>query len=190
MRNAVAFANNDVVTIAWSYGERPDGCIGFEVSRIDAQEKETPLPSHAVFTGQKIGPGQTTKDFPIQKFYWKDPYARVVADKTSVQFREPGPCPRSSSRVRFCRPFFEPFYANGHIINGLFEFSSKKSVLTDYKGRFPSLPTALLLPRFGGAQAGLWLPTAKLIGCPFACESRIRTTRERVKRGRKNIEIG
>jgi hypothetical protein len=29
MRNAVAFANNDVVTIAWSYGAKPEGCMGF-----------------------------------------------------------------------------------------------------------------------------------------------------------------
>ena len=51
MRNAVAFANNDIVTIAWSYGKRPDGCMGFAVYRIDAKGVETPLPSHAVFNG-------------------------------------------------------------------------------------------------------------------------------------------
>ena len=28
MQNAVAFANNDVVTIAWSYGRRPDDLHG------------------------------------------------------------------------------------------------------------------------------------------------------------------
>jgi hypothetical protein len=27
MRNTVAFANNDVVTVAWSYGEKPEGCM-------------------------------------------------------------------------------------------------------------------------------------------------------------------
>ena len=88
MRNALAFANNDVVTIAWSYGERPDGCMGFAIYRIDAKGNETPLPSFAVFKGQKTQRGQTTKDFPIQKFYWKDPYARLVAEKTkSFTFR-------------------------------------------------------------------------------------------------------
>jgi hypothetical protein len=35
MRNAVAFANNDVITIAWSYGAKPDGCMGFALYRID-----------------------------------------------------------------------------------------------------------------------------------------------------------
>jgi phosphatidylserine/phosphatidylglycerophosphate/cardiolipin synthase-like enzyme len=88
MRNAVAFANNDVATIAWSFGKRPDGCMGFALYRIDANGEETVLPSHAVFPGQKIAPGQTTAEFPIQKFYWKDPFARLVAEKTnSYAFR-------------------------------------------------------------------------------------------------------
>ena len=88
MRNAVAFANNDVITIAWSYGTRPDGCMGFALYRIDADGKEAVLPSHAVFKGDQIKPGQTTDEFPVQKFYWKDPYARLVAEKTkSFTFR-------------------------------------------------------------------------------------------------------
>jgi len=82
MQNAVAFANNDVATIAWSYGKRPDGCMGFAIYRIDSKGKETVLPSHAVFKGDSIKKGQTTADFPIQKFYWKDPYARLEAEKT------------------------------------------------------------------------------------------------------------
>jgi phosphatidylserine/phosphatidylglycerophosphate/cardiolipin synthase-like enzyme len=82
MQNAVAFANNDVVTIAWSYGKRPDSCMGFALYRIDAKGKETVLPSHAVFKGDEIKPGQTTDKFPVQKFYWKDPYARLVGEQT------------------------------------------------------------------------------------------------------------
>jgi phosphatidylserine/phosphatidylglycerophosphate/cardiolipin synthase-like enzyme len=82
MRNAVAFANNDVATIAWSYGAKPEGCMGFALYRVDSQGKETVLPSHAVFPGEKIAPGQTTAQFPIQKFYWKDVYARLVGDQT------------------------------------------------------------------------------------------------------------
>jgi hypothetical protein len=82
MQNAVAFANNDVATIAWSFGTRPDGCMGFAIYRIDDKGKETVLPSHAVFPGKTIRPGQTTAEFPIQKFYWKDPYARLVAERT------------------------------------------------------------------------------------------------------------
>ena len=83
MRNAVAFANNDVVTIAWSYGTKPEGCMGFALYRIDTKGNETALPSHAVFPGATIKAGQTTAQFPIQKFYWKDVYARLVGDKTS-----------------------------------------------------------------------------------------------------------
>jgi hypothetical protein len=82
MRNAVAFTNNDVVTIAWSYGAKPEGCMGFGLYRIDANGKETALPSHAVFPGATIKAGQTTAQFPFQKFYWKDVYARLVGDKT------------------------------------------------------------------------------------------------------------
>src|ERR1700687_3891219 len=88
MRNAIAFANNDVITIAWSYGKRPDGCMGFALYRVDAQGKETALPSHAVFKGKSIQKGQTTAQFPLQKFYWKDPYARPIAEQTnSFTFR-------------------------------------------------------------------------------------------------------
>ena len=86
MQNAVAFANNDITTIAWSYGRRPDGCMGFAIYRIDRKGTETPLPSHAVFPGHTIKPGQTTAQFPIQKFYWKDPYARLVAERTGNRF--------------------------------------------------------------------------------------------------------
>ncbi|HZI25440.1 MAG TPA: phospholipase D-like domain-containing protein, partial [Chryseolinea sp.] len=82
MQNAVAFSNNDVITIAWSYGKKPVGCLGFTIYRIDNKNVETPLPSQAIFKGQKKTTGQTTKDFPIQKFYWKDVYARLIAEKT------------------------------------------------------------------------------------------------------------
>lgn len=81
MQNAIAFSNNDVVTIAWSYGKKPIGCMGFAIYRIDEKNEETVLPSHAVFKGGQVKKGQTTKEFPIQKFYWKDVYARPIAEK-------------------------------------------------------------------------------------------------------------
>jgi phosphatidylserine/phosphatidylglycerophosphate/cardiolipin synthase-like enzyme len=88
MRNAVAFADNDVVMIAWSYGTKPEGCMGFALYRIDASGAETPLPSHAVFPGETIQEGQTTADYPVQKFYWKDPFARAHGEQTgSYSFR-------------------------------------------------------------------------------------------------------
>lgn len=82
MRNAVAFANNDVATIAWSYGAKPEGCMGFAIYRIDPKGTETALPSHAVFPGDTIKKGQKTTEFPVQKFYWKDVYARLEGEKT------------------------------------------------------------------------------------------------------------
>jgi hypothetical protein len=59
VQNAVAFANNDVTTLAWSYGRRPDGCMGFALYRIDRDGMETALPSHAVFPGSS-GPRRST----------------------------------------------------------------------------------------------------------------------------------
>jgi phosphatidylserine/phosphatidylglycerophosphate/cardiolipin synthase-like enzyme len=82
MQNAVAFANNDVITVAWSYGQKIERCMGFAVYRIDARGKETPLPAVAVFPGFTRAGTDTCEKFPIQKFYWKDVYARLVAEKT------------------------------------------------------------------------------------------------------------
>lgn len=82
MNNAVAFSNNDVITIAWCYNEAPKGCMGFAIYRIDEKQTETPLPSQAVFKGIKKAKWQTTREFPIQKFYWKDVYARLIAEET------------------------------------------------------------------------------------------------------------
>jgi len=56
--------------------------MGFALYRVDSNGQETPLPSHAVFPGDTIARGQTTAQFPIQKFYWKDPYARLEGAKT------------------------------------------------------------------------------------------------------------
>ncbi|PWT77619.1 MAG: hypothetical protein C5B58_16495 [Acidobacteria bacterium] len=82
MQNAISFADNDIILTAWSYSKKPEGCMGFTIYRIDDEGKETPLPSHAVFKGGTIRRGQTTKKYPVQKFYWKDPYARLVAENT------------------------------------------------------------------------------------------------------------
>jgi hypothetical protein len=59
MQNAIAFANNDLITVAWSYGKKLDGCMGFAVYRIDENGKETPLPAVAVFPGAKLQPKDT-----------------------------------------------------------------------------------------------------------------------------------
>jgi phosphatidylserine/phosphatidylglycerophosphate/cardiolipin synthase-like enzyme len=71
-----------VITVAWSFGQKLEGCMGFAVYRIDANGKETALPAVAVFPGFKRAASDTCEKFPIQKFYWKDVYARLVAEKT------------------------------------------------------------------------------------------------------------
>ena len=82
MQNAIAFSNNDVITIAWSYAKEPTGCMGFALYRLDAKGKAKLLPSHAFFKGYpKTWPADTLH-YPIQKFYWKDPYARPEAEAT------------------------------------------------------------------------------------------------------------
>jgi phosphatidylserine/phosphatidylglycerophosphate/cardiolipin synthase-like enzyme len=85
MQNAIAFSDNDIAVVAWSYGRKLPGCMGFAVYRIDENGDETALPSMAVFPGSRRKPGQTTADFPVQKFYWKDPYARLVAGQTGAR---------------------------------------------------------------------------------------------------------
>jgi len=82
MQNAVAFASNDLITVAWSYGQKLDRCMGFAVYRIDARGTETPLPAVAVFPGFARKPADTCEKFPVQKVYWKDVYARLIAEKS------------------------------------------------------------------------------------------------------------
>ncbi|HVT52344.1 MAG TPA: hypothetical protein VHE77_12285, partial [Dongiaceae bacterium] len=74
---AVAFSNNDIAVVAWTFGGKLKDCLGFAVYRIDVLSgTETCLPAMATFKGQKAGAGRTTLDDPIQKFFWKDVYAR------------------------------------------------------------------------------------------------------------------
>jgi phosphatidylserine/phosphatidylglycerophosphate/cardiolipin synthase-like enzyme len=74
---AVALANNDIAIIAWTFGGKLTGCLGFAVYRIDVRAgTETCLPAMATFEGQDAGPGRTTADDPVQKFFWKDVYAK------------------------------------------------------------------------------------------------------------------
>src|SRR3569832_858002 len=74
---AVAFSINDIAVVAWTFDRHLDGCLGFAIHQIDADNnsKETILPAMARFDGQ-TGSGLTTAQAPIQKFCWKDLYAR------------------------------------------------------------------------------------------------------------------
>ena len=75
---AVAFANNDIAVVAWTFGGKLPGCLGFAIYRVDVRAgTETCLPAMATFPDQDASkPGRTTADDPIQKFYWKDVYAK------------------------------------------------------------------------------------------------------------------
>ena len=71
---AVAFANNDMAIMAWTFGGKLPDCLGFAIYRIDVHAgTETCLPAMADFSGQDSGDAKrTTADAPVQKFYWKD----------------------------------------------------------------------------------------------------------------------
>jgi phosphatidylserine/phosphatidylglycerophosphate/cardiolipin synthase-like enzyme len=74
---AVAFANNDMAVVAWTFGGKLPNCLGFAVYRIDVRAgTETCLPALATFSDQQATPGRTTANDPVQKFFWKDVYAK------------------------------------------------------------------------------------------------------------------
>lgn len=73
---AVAFSNNDMAVVAWTFDKHLDGCLGFAIIQIDGNGKETPLPAMASFAGQPADPHRTTEQAPVQKFWWKDLFAR------------------------------------------------------------------------------------------------------------------
>jgi phosphatidylserine/phosphatidylglycerophosphate/cardiolipin synthase-like enzyme len=73
---AIAFSNNDIAVVAWTFDKHLDGCLGFAVIQIDSSGKETPLRALASFAGQPKDPTRTTEQAPVQKFWWKDLFAK------------------------------------------------------------------------------------------------------------------
>ena len=75
---AVAFSNNDIAVVAWTFDRHLDGCLGFAIHQIDvdANNKETVLPAMARFANQPQDPKRTTEQAPVQKFWWKDLFAK------------------------------------------------------------------------------------------------------------------
>ena len=74
---AVAFSNNDIAVAAWTFGGRVAGCLGFAIYRIDVKAgTETCLPALATFAGQAAKANRTTAQDPVQKFFWKDVFAK------------------------------------------------------------------------------------------------------------------
>ncbi len=74
----VAFSNNDIAVVAWTFDRHLDGCLGFAIHQIDvdAGNKETVLPALARFKEQEGTARLTTAQAPVQKFWWKDLFAR------------------------------------------------------------------------------------------------------------------
>src|SRR5664279_3454661 len=75
---AIAFSNNDIAVVAWTFDRHLDGCLGFAIHQIDvdANNKETVLPAMARFASQAQGLQLTTEQAPVQKFWWKDLHAK------------------------------------------------------------------------------------------------------------------
>jgi phosphatidylserine/phosphatidylglycerophosphate/cardiolipin synthase-like enzyme len=124
---AVAFSNNDIAVVAWTFDQHLDGCLGFAIHQIDVDNnsKETILPAMARFANQ-TGSALTTAQAPIQKFWWKDLYARrggtyeyliVPMGGTAGQTLTPlaGVTALRSNRVTLTprRPPFEVYFNRG-----------------------------------------------------------------------------
>src|SRR6516164_3183661 len=69
---AIAFSNNDIALVAWTFDRHLDGCLGFAIHQIDASGKDTILRALARFATQDENAILTTEQAPIQKFWWKD----------------------------------------------------------------------------------------------------------------------
>ena len=72
-----AFSHNDVSLIVWRYDQPIPNCLGFNVIRLE-NGVETPLPAWVGFAGASNPNWQpkTTREWPIQKFEWKDLMAK------------------------------------------------------------------------------------------------------------------
>jgi hypothetical protein len=75
---SIVIANNDVVYLWWTYPEKIANCLGFSIHRIvDGIEESKGLMATVGFdvkTDIRKSP-QTTDEWPIQSFNWKDLYA-------------------------------------------------------------------------------------------------------------------
>src|SRR3981081_4646878 len=85
---ARAFANNEVVYIAWALDAPIPGCRGFDVRRIDvASGQVRSLPAWVPLAGQ-WNPGwnpRTTAIWPVQRLSWKDLTWRDELDQQLAQ---------------------------------------------------------------------------------------------------------
>jgi phosphatidylserine/phosphatidylglycerophosphate/cardiolipin synthase-like enzyme len=75
---SVVLANNDVIYLWWSFPRKIQNCLGFSIHRvIEGVEEKKGLYATVGFdkkNDKRISP-QTTDEWPIQSFNWKDLYA-------------------------------------------------------------------------------------------------------------------
>lgn len=70
---AIAFSNNDIALIAWTYDRRLKDCLGFAIYRCAPDgSNPVPLPALARFKQTAKDAKITTEQGPVQKFWWKD----------------------------------------------------------------------------------------------------------------------
>lgn len=77
--NATAISNNDMVYLHWYVPDKIPQCLGFTVIRHDADSNAAaPLPAMVGFSGNKSASPRfrTTDVWPIQKYAWKDLFAK------------------------------------------------------------------------------------------------------------------
>ena len=73
---AIAFSNNDIALVAWTFDRHLDGCLGFAIHQIDDHGNDRVLPALARFANSDTHADLSTAQAPIQKFWWKDLFAR------------------------------------------------------------------------------------------------------------------
>jgi phosphatidylserine/phosphatidylglycerophosphate/cardiolipin synthase-like enzyme len=83
MKNSVVLANNDVIYLWWSISKKIKDCLGFSIHRV-VKGKEDPKGLYATvgfdIKNDKRKSPQTTDEWPIQSFNWKDLYAPKDVD--------------------------------------------------------------------------------------------------------------
>ena len=73
MTYARAYANNDVVMLAWDPGGPLAGCLGFDIRRHEPGKQRHSLPTWVGFSGDDPASApKTTATWPIQKYTWRD----------------------------------------------------------------------------------------------------------------------
>src|SRR5689334_5681637 len=75
---SIVISNNDIVYLWWNIPKKIKNCLGFSIHRIiDGKEENKALPATVGFSkaDDKRKSPQTTDEWPIQSFNWKDLYA-------------------------------------------------------------------------------------------------------------------